>query len=124
MKISTAKQQRGLSFFSFMLGAGLLVLGSVVGLKLIPAYMQNAEINKLFSSIANDPDMQKVPLREIRASFTKRASIDGITAIKPEDIEIESDGGKPLIHASYTVKVPLAGNISLLLDFTPSSASK
>lgn len=124
MRQSTAKQQRGLGFFGFMLGAGLLVLGSMVSLKLIPAYLQNAEVNKLFSSIAHDPDMQKAPPREIRASFSKRASIDGITAIRAEDLEIESDSGKPVIHASYAVKVALAGNISLYLEFNPSSAAK
>lgn len=115
-------RQRGLSFSGFMLGAFILVLVSIVGLKLIPVYMQNAEINKLFAAIANDPDMQKASMRDIRASFTKRASIDNISAIKAEDIEIDVSSGRPVLSASYAVKVPLAGNISLYLDF--NSASK
>ena len=121
---STSERQRGLSFSGFIFGAFILVLVSMVGLKLIPLYMQNAEINKLFTAIANDPDMQKASLRDIRASFGKRASIDNITAIKSEDIELESDSGKPVLSASYAVKVPMAGNISLYLDFNPSSANK
>lgn len=114
--------QRGLSFTGFMLGAFLLVLASVVGLKLIPVYMQNGEINKIFTAIANDPDMQKASNREIRTSFEKRASIDGVTAIKGEDIDIKMDSGKPVLAANYAVKVPLAGNISLYIEF--ASASK
>lgn len=124
MTESTIASQRGLSFSGFLLGAFLLVLASTIGLKLIPAYMQNAEIIRLFAAIANDPDMQKAPAREIRMSFNRRASIDNITAIKSEDIEIESDEGKPVLKASYAVKVPLAGNVSLYLDFNPSSAAK
>jgi Domain of unknown function (DUF4845) len=116
--------QRGLSFTGFIMGAFILVLASTVGLKLIPAYMQNAEIQKLFITIANDPEMQKAPLRDIRASFGKRASIDNITAIKADDIEIQVDEGRPVLSASYAVKVPLAGNISLYLEFNPGSASK
>lgn len=116
------KRQRGLSFSGFIFGAFLLVLVSMVGLKLIPVYMQNAEINKLFAAIANDPDMQKASMRDIRASFTKRASIDNITAISAEDIQINLGSGKPALSASYAVKVPLAGNISLYVEF--NSASK
>ena len=124
MSVSKPVSQRGLSFSGFIFGAFILVLVSMVGLKLIPLYMQDAEINKLFAAIANDPEMQKAPARDIRASFYKRASIDNITAIKAEDIEIESDSGKPVLHASYAVKVPLVGNVSLYLEFNPSSASK
>ncbi len=124
MSNSTPASQRGLSFSGFILGAFMLVMASIFGLKLIPAYLQNAEITQLFIAIANDPDMEKIPPREIRAAFNKRASIDNITAIRAEDIEIENNGSKPVLRASYAVKVPLAGNVSLYLDFNPSSASK
>lgn len=115
------KYQRGLSFSGFMLGAFMLVMVSIVGLKLIPVYMQNGEINKVFAAIANDPEMQKAPARDIRASFSKRASIDNITAIKAEDIEIDSSSGKPVLTASYAVKVPLVSNISLYIEFSCAS---
>lgn len=107
-----------------MFGAFILVMVSMVGLKLIPAYMQNGEIKKLFVAIASDPDMQKAPARDIRNSFAKRGSIDNITAIKPDDIEIDNSSGQLVLSASYAVKVPLAGNVSLYLDFNPSSAAK
>lgn len=122
--MNSLKRQRGLSFSGFMLGAFILVMVSMVGLKLIPAYMQNGEINKLFTTIANDPDMQKVPPRDIRASFSRRSSIDNITAIKAEDIDVDNSSGKPVLSASYAVKVPLAGNVSLYLDFNPTSATQ
>jgi len=122
MKITMPGQQRGLSFFGFIFGAFALVLVSITGLKLIPAYMQDAEVKKLFVTIANDPDMQKATPRDIRMSFSKRSSIDNITAIKAEDIEIVSDAGKPVLSASYAVKVPLVANVSLYMEFNPSSA--
>lgn len=115
-------KQRGLSFSGFILGAVILVLAITTGMKLIPAYMQDAKIGNLFTVIANDPEMQKASLRDIRMSFTKRASIDGINAINAEDIEITSNGGRLVLSASYAVKIPLAGNISLYMDFSPASA--
>jgi hypothetical protein len=122
--VNKFKNQRGLSFSGFILGAFILVLVIMLGLKLIPAYLQNAEINKVFAEISSDPEMQKASMHDIRMSFGKRATIDNLTAIKPEDIEIDTDTGKPVLSASYAVKIPLAGNISLYLDFHPASAGK
>ena len=115
-------KQRGLSFSGFIFGAVILVLAITTGLKLIPAYMQDAKIGNLFTVIANDPEMQKASPREIRQSFSQRASIDSVTAINAEDIEITSNGGRLVLSASYAVKVPLVANISLYLDFSPTSA--
>lgn len=124
MKISMPGAQRGLSFSGFILGAFLLVLVSITGLKLVPAYIQDAEINKVFSEISNDPDMQKATVHDLRMAFSKRAMIDNITAVKAEDIEIDNSAARPVLNASYAVKVPLVANVSLYLDFNPASASK
>lgn len=115
-------RQRGLTFSGFIFGAFILVLVSIGGLKLIPAYMEDAKISNLFTAIVNDPEMQKASPGSIRMSFSKRASIDNVTAIKPEDIEINSNGGHLVLSASYAVKVPLVANASLYLEFNPSSA--
>ncbi|HEU0233926.1 MAG TPA: DUF4845 domain-containing protein [Gallionella sp.] len=115
-------KQRGLSFSGFIFGAVILVLVSITGLKLIPAYMESMKISNLFTVIANDPEMQKASPRDIRMSFSKRATIDSIAAINVEDIEIASNGGRLVLSASYAVKVPLVANISLYLEFNPTSA--
>lgn len=122
MKKAMPAKQRGLSFFGFIFGAVILVLVSITGLKLIPAYMEDMKISNLFTVIANDPEMQKASLRDIRMSFSKRASIDNISAINAEDIEIASEGGRLALSASYDVKVPLVANVSLYLEFSPASA--
>lgn len=124
MNTAMPVQQRGMSFGGFIFGAFLLVLFGITGLKLIPAYMQDAQIKNIFTTIAHDPDMQKAAPHDIQVSFSKRASIDNITAIKPEDIDISSDGGMPVLSANYSVKIPLAGNVSLYIEFNPSSAGK
>jgi len=122
MKKAMPAKQRGLSFFGFIFGAVILVLVSITGLKLIPAYMEDMKISNLFTVIANDPEMQKASPRDIRMSFSKRASIDNISAINAEDIEIASEGGRLVLSASYAVKVPLVANVSLYLEFSPASA--
>lgn len=115
-------RQRGITFGGFVFGAFLLVVAGIFSLKLIPAYMQDAQIKNVFNAIANDPEMQKASPSEIRKSFEIRSSIDAIKAIKAEDIEISSNNGKPFLSASYSVRILLGGNVSLLLDFNPTSA--
>ena len=124
MNTAMLVQQRGMSFGGFIFGAFLLVFFGITGLKLIPAYMQDAQIKNIFVTIAHDPDMKKATPHDIQASFDRRASIDNISAIKSSDIDISSDGGMPVLSASYAVKIPLAGNVSLSLEFNPSSAGK
>ena len=114
-------KQRGLTFSGFLIGAVVLIFASMIGLKLIPAYMENATISNLFVTIASDPEMQKASPRDIRVSFSKRADIEGVTAIKADDIEVVSNGGGLELSASYAVKVPLVANVSLYLEFNPSS---
>ncbi len=122
MNAAMPATQRGLSFSGFIFGAFVLVVLGIFGLKLIPAYMQDATIKNLLVAIANDPEMQKAKPSDIRMSFSKRSSIDNITAIKAEDIEVASNGGRLVLSASYAVKIPVGGNVSLYLEFNPSSA--
>ena len=124
MNTAMPMQQRGITFSGFIIGAVLLVFLAITGLKLVPAYMQAEEIKNIFETIAHDPDMQKASTHDIIASFDRRASVDAITAIKSSDIDISSDAGRPVLSASYSVKIPLVGNVSLLLEFNPSSAGK
>lgn len=124
MTTAMPAKQHGLSFSGFIAGVVVLVIVSIFGLKLIPAYMQDARIKNLFTVIANDPDMQKATPRDIRLSFEKRAEIDDVRAIKAEDIQIDKDGERLVLSASYPVLIPLVANISLYLEFKPSNAGK
>jgi len=121
MNTAMLSKQRGLGFSGFLFGAAALVFASILGLKLIPAYMQDARIKNTFVVIANDAELQKASPREIRMAFSKRAEIDDIKAVLPDDIEIAKDGERLVLSASYDVRIPLFANISLYLEFKPSS---
>ncbi|MBI5429353.1 MAG: DUF4845 domain-containing protein [Nitrosomonadales bacterium] len=122
MAVSMLSHQRGMSFGGFIFAAFLFVLLSITGIKLIPAYIQDAKIKNVFTSIARDPDMQKASPYQIKESFEKHSSVEDITAISASDIEISTEDGVPYLSASYAVKVPVVANISFYLEFNPSSA--
>jgi hypothetical protein len=115
-------KQRGFSFGGFIMLLALLGGLAIFSMKLIPAYMENGKIQKAFDAITHDPAMQTASVAEIRDSFYKRANtMDNVTTLTSNDIEISKDGGRLTLSASYSKKIPLAGNISLLLEFNPSA---
>lgn len=119
-----ANRQRGVSLSGLLVWSVLLILVAIGGMKVIPAYIQDAEINSILSIIANDPEMQGGQSKDIRESFSKRAMMNNINVVTANDIEIVKDAGGLLLSISYQVKIPLVGNASLLLEFNPSSLKK
>lgn len=116
-----ANRQRGIGFVGFILIAAGIVFVAVVGMKLVPPYIHSAQISEIFKEIAADPMMRNATVKDIKESYSKRANINYITDITAEDIEIEKDEQQLALSASYSVKIPLVANITLLLEFNPSS---
>ena len=119
-----ANRQRGVSLSGLLIWSALLILAAIGGMKVIPAYIQDAEIKSILSTIVNDPEMQGAQSKSIRDSFSKRVMMNNINVVTANDIEIVKDARGLSLSISYQVKIPLTGNASLLLEFNPSSVKK
>jgi hypothetical protein len=117
-----AGRQRGIGFVGFIMVAAGLVFAAIIGMKLVPPYMHSAQIAAILKEIVRDPMMQGATINEIKQSYSKRASINYITDITAEDIDINKVGGVLSLSANYSVKIPIAGNATLVLEFNPSSS--
>lgn len=115
------KFQRGITIEGVVVAAFLLILFSLIGMKLIPPYMENKTIQNIFTALANDPAMQESAPHEIQLAYNKRASIDNVQAINYQDIDVSKEGGSLYISTEYEVRIPLVSNISFLLEFSASS---
>jgi len=123
MKTRISKQH-GVSLTGFFVVVVILIFVALAGMKIAPAYVQDKTIKNKFDDLVRDPDLKNAPVHEIQAAFKKRASMSEITNIKAEDIEVTKDAGGITLSVSYAVKIPLAGNASLLLEFNTSSSAK
>ena len=117
----TSGRQQGVSLSGLLIWIVIIILVGVGAMKLIPSYIQNAEIKDIFSTIVHDPEMQNAPIKSIRESYSKRANMNNISIIDANDVEISKDASGLALSASYQVKIPLIGNATLILDFNPSS---
>ncbi|MGH8693001.1 MAG: DUF4845 domain-containing protein [Burkholderiales bacterium] len=116
------KHQRGVTFVGMIFIAALIILGAIIALKLVPAYIEYATVVQHLREIARSPDARGGSPREIRTLFSKRAQIDNLRAVAADDIEVTRDGNSVVLSASYQTKVKLFGNLSACIDFEARSS--
>jgi exopolysaccharide biosynthesis protein len=93
----------------------LVVLGAIalVVIKVVPAYIEyHAVKNAIVKARAEGGTV-----REIQQSFDKNAEINNVDAIKGRDLMITRDGSQTQVAFEYEKRIPLAGNVSLVIDF-------
>ncbi len=115
-------RQRGMGVFGIVLIIAALLITLIFAMKIVPTYLHNMQIEHILTAIVNDPEMRNASVKDIRISYSKRATMDSITDVTQEDIEVNKEGGGLTLSATYTVKIPLVGNASLVLDFNPRSS--
>ena len=116
-------KQRGVSLSALLLVCALLGVGALLGMKVGPAYIEYAQIKKAVASIGAS-GATAGSVADIRQAFGRRAQVDNIESITGQDLEISKDRGQVVVSFAYPKKIPLFGNISLLIEFSGSSATQ
>ena len=115
--------QRGVTLSGLILVLFLLIMGALLGFKLFTPYSQYFTIQKVFKSLAANPELKSGNRKDVLGAWSRYATVENISTISGDDIEVGREGNDVVISASYSVRVPLFANISLLIDFNPTSAS-
>ena len=113
-------KQRGVSLGGLLVVLFVIVVVGIFSLKLIPAYIEYYKAKAAIEAIAADRS-RTASVTEIRKAFDARATIDDITDVKAEDLEITKDGASVVIGFNYRKEVPLFANVGLFVDFVGSS---
>jgi|SRR5688572_1421652 hypothetical protein len=114
-------KQRGMTFI------GILVLLAVVGgwvyagIRLAPKYLEYMRVastlEKVRDEFDNNPGSTEFMLRK---SVERHFDIEMVEVITAEEIDITKEGGSFTMRAYYDDTVPLAGNVSFLVEFDKS----
>ena len=115
------KRQRGVTFVGMIFIAALIIIGAIIALKLVPAYIEYATVVQHLREIARSPEARGGSPRDIQLMFSKRAQIDNIKVLTADDIEVTRDGDSVLLSAAYQTKIKLFGNLNACIDFEPRS---
>lgn len=114
-------RQQGISLIGFIMVSVVLVFVTIFAFKLVPAYLEQYTITKIFRQIVQNPEFANATAADVRAAFNRQVSIDSVKAVDSADLDISRDAGQLVIEAQYQVTIPLIANVSLLVDFKASS---
>lgn len=121
---SNIKKQKGATFLGIAIISGILIFAAIIVMKMAPAYIEFMSVKKVLHAM-NQDSLSSMSKKEIKDSYVRRASIDDITSVTPDDLVIEKDeSGSTVVSVQYRVIKPLMGNVSVILDFSASSNSK
>ena len=125
--MSLRKRQRGLSFLSLIAIAGILGFSAVIGLKLIPVYMDSWKIDGIMDSVISQPGIKEQSRKEIINLMLKRLDIDAVDAVNyrnyDQSMTITKRKNRVTISIIYRVETPLIGNLTLVADFDKEVSS-
>jgi hypothetical protein len=106
---------------------GILVLVVVVGawlyagIRLVPKYLEYTKIAATLEKVRDEYDSNPGSTEfMLRKAIERHFDIEMVNVITANDIEITRDGGAFNVRAYYDDTVPLAGNVSFLVEFDKS----
>ncbi len=113
-------QQSGLTMIGFLFVTIVIVVCVMIGFRVTPAYIEYYSIQKaLEQALVTAKDLNSAA--EIRSAFQKRVDSGYIESVKGKDIEITKTRNEVTASVSWTRKLPLVANVSLLLEFDASA---
>jgi Domain of unknown function (DUF4845) len=113
--------QRGITLTGAIVGMLVLAAIALFLAKLLPSYLDYFSVQKLLKAMESQGDT-KGTVKEIRNSFDRRNSIEGVQTVRGDDLEITKESGEAVVTANWSVKVPILSNFSACLDFSVTTA--
>jgi len=107
-------KQRGVSLSGLIFIVAILGVIAVFGMRTVPSYLEYKAIkNSIVVAKASGGSVQ-----EMRTSFDKNADVAYITSLAGRDLVFSRDSGQLEISFAYEKRLPLAGNVSLVIDYS------
>lgn len=105
--------ERGVSLSGLIAVLAVMGVVAVLALKVVPSY---AEYRTIKDAIVK-AKAGGGSVREIQNAFDKHAEINDVSAIRGRDLIISRESGDTEISFAYEKRIPLVGNVTLLIDY-------
>ncbi len=123
-QLNSAKHQKGVTLIGLLFISGILVFVALIVMTIFPAYTEYFSVKSVIKSMGQE-SLSTMSKKEIMDAFNRRANTSYVSVVTGNDLSIDKNStGETVVSVQYQVLKPLAGNISILLDFSASSDSK
>jgi hypothetical protein len=117
----TNRKQGGMTFWGLMLSAVIFGFFVLLFFKLMPPYLEHAKVKTALENISKQPDAGGMDKGQIKAALDRRFSIEDISDIDlSKTLTVEKKAGSMSIRIAYERRVPMAYNVTALIEFDDS----
>lgn len=110
-------RQRGMTMWGLLFVLGVLAFFMFLTFKLAPPYLQDFKIRAALDGLAKTSDVGRMSKAEMVEALGKRLDIDDVHDVDPRRLQVEARGRIRIIRLKYERVIPLAFNISALIEF-------
>ena len=108
--------QRGLSMLGFLFVAAVAVAIVMIGFRTVPSYIEYFTVKKVLARTLAD-SKEGFSMYQFRRDFDLKASADYIDSVRGSDIDVVKEGNALVATATWSNKLHMVGNVSVVLDF-------
>jgi hypothetical protein len=117
VQANIAAKQSGMTMISWMLVLGVLVFFVVIGITLVPTYIENYSVKNILASLEQDRLWAKKTPKEIKETIIKRLRINGVYEFDRDNIKITKEKNGLKVTIEYEVRKPIVGNLDAVMSF-------
>lgn len=114
-------RQRGMTMLGILILVVVVGAWVYAGIRMTPKYLEFMRVASTLEKVRDEYDSNPGTTEfMLRKAVERQFDIEMVEVITSKDIEITKSGGLFTMRAAYEDTVPLAGNVSLLLEFDKS----
>lgn len=106
---------------SWLIVLGIGVFFVLIGIKMVPTYMENYSVKQVLAAMENDRTVRTMSPNEMRQNFVKRLKINGVYEFNRDWITIKKEKFGSRFIVDYEIRKPVAGNVFIVMAFSDSA---
>ena len=110
-----------MSITSWILVIAVVLFFTLLGIKMVPSYMEFYSISGILESLKEDRSLKNAPPRQVRKIFDRRININHIYDFDPKSLKFSigkgESKGKTIMEVEYEVRKKMAGNVDVVMSF-------
>ena len=116
MQVMPSKQ-RGMSLIGMLMVIILIISFALLGIKIVPLYLQNHTVKKVIDGLNDEPGITKMSPRRIRQLTMKRMNVNSVYHFKEDYLSVSKGRKYITVIADYEVRENIVGNLDVMLTF-------
>ena len=117
MKMGLRSRQQGIGWFGLLFVFAVLGFFTVVGMKVLPLYLNQMKIASSVSKVAGDASQADSEVGELRKSLQRYWDIESIDTLTPKDIKVKRTEQGRFLSYDYEAREHLFYNVYVVIHF-------